>query len=118
MSHRIERINHLIRQEISELLQRQAKDPRLSNFISVTEVNTSGDLKYARVFISYMGTDTERKQIMTTIQQASGYFRSELARRLNIRRVPEISFHWDESIQYGAHIEELIDQVSREHKTP
>ena len=112
MSHRIERLNHLIRQEISELLQRHVKDPRLGNFVAVTDVETSSDLKTARIYISHYGTEAEKKATLAALSQATGFFRNELAKRLTLRRVPEISFHWDDSIERGAHMEELIDRVS------
>jgi len=112
MSHRIERINHLIRQEISELLRLHVKDPRLGGLISVTDVETSPDLKTARIYISHFGTEAEKIMIMNAIKTASGFFRKELAKSLRLRRVPEISFHWDDSIEHGAHMEELIDRVT------
>lgn len=111
MPHRIERINHLIRQEISDMLQRQVKDPRLGSFIAITDVVTSPDLKSARVFISHLGSTVERKETMGALRSATGYLRSELAKRLRIRRVPEITFLWDDSIEHGAHMEELFDRV-------
>jgi ribosome-binding factor A len=114
MSYRIERINHLIRQEISELLQRQVKDPRLGNFIAVTDVVTSTDLKTSRIYISHFGSETEKKDTMTAITAATGFFRKELAKRLKLRHVPEISFHWDDSIEHGAHMEEVIDRITSE----
>ena len=116
MPHRIERLNHLIRQEISELLQRQVKDPRLGNFIAVTDVITSPDLKTARIYISHLGTEADKKATMSAITSASGYFRKELANNLRLRRVPELSFYWDDSIERGAHIEELIDRVTSENE--
>ena len=116
MPHRIERINHLIRQEISELLRRQVKDPRLGSFIAVTDVVTSPDLKTARIYISHFGSEAEKKETMNAITAATGFFRKELAKSLRLRRVPEISFHWDDSIERGAHIEELIDRVVSENK--
>jgi ribosome-binding factor A len=114
MSYRIERINHLIRQEISELLQRQIKDPRLGNFIAVTDVVTSADLKTTRIYVSHFGTEVEKKETLNAITAATGYFRKELAKRLRLRRVPEISFHWDNSIEHGAYMEELIDRLTSE----
>jgi ribosome-binding factor A len=114
MSHRIERINHLIRQEVSELLRLHVKDPRLGNFVAVTDVVTSPDLKTARIYISHFGTEEEKRETMKAIAAASGFFRKELAKSLNLRRVPEISFYWDDSIERGAHMEELIDRVTSE----
>jgi len=115
MAHRIERINNLIRQEISQLLQRQIKDPRLSSFIAVTEVDTSPDLKYAKIFVSCISSDEEKQEILSALAAASGFLRNELTRRLRLRHIPELSFQWDDSIERGAHLLELIDRVSTEH---
>jgi len=112
MTHRIQRVNQLIRQEISELLQRQAKDPRLGTFIAVTEVFTTTDLKHAKVFISFIGSQEEKEKTMTALAGASGFFRRELAKHLRLRHVPELSFHWDDSIERGEHLLRLIDQVT------
>ena len=116
MSHRIEQINSLIRQEISELLQRQVKDPRLESFIAVTGVSTSPDLKYAKVFVSSMDSVEEKQKTLTALASASGFLRRELSRHLRLRRIPELSFHWDDSIERGDHIMQLIDQVNAEHE--
>ena len=112
MTHRIERVNNLIRREISELLQRQVKDPRLGNFVTVTDVSLSPDLRYAKVFVSCMGGEEEKQVTLTGLSAASGFFRSQLAKRLRLRRVPELSFQWDDSIERGAHLLQLIDKVS------
>ncbi len=113
MAHRIERINSLIRQEISELLQRQVKDPRLGNFIAVTEVSTSSDLKYAKVFVSRIGSEEEKQETLSVLASASGFFRKELGRRMKLRCVPELSFQWDDSIERGDHLLQLIDRLSQ-----
>ena len=112
MAHRIERVNNLIRREISELLQRQVKDPRLGNFVAVTEVSASPDLRYAKIFISCISSEEEKKEMLSALAAASGFLRNELARRIKLRRIPELSFQWDDSIERGAHLLELIDQVS------
>jgi len=112
MAHRIERVNNLIRHEISELLQRQVKDPRLGNFVAVTEVSTSPDLRYAKVFVSCMGSEEEKREMLNGLIAASGFFRNKLAKRLRLRRVPELNFQWDDSIERGAHLLQLIDKVS------
>ena len=114
MTHRIEQVNKLIRREISELLQREVKDPRLSTFVAVTEVSTSPDLKYAKVFVSHISNEAEKREILSVLTAASGFFRNELAQRLRLRRIPELSFRWDDSIKQGDHILNLIDQVSRD----
>ena len=114
MTHRIERVNHLIRQEISELLQRQVKDPRLGGLVSITEVVTAPDLKYAKVYVSGLVGEQEKKEIMDALAAASGFIHNELARRLRLRHVPVLDFRWDDSIERGARILELIEKVSRE----
>jgi len=112
MAHRIERVNSLIRQGISELLQRQVKDPRLGNFITVTEVSTSPDLKYAKIFVSRLGSEEEKQETLSALVAASGFFRKELSGHLRLRHIPELSFQWDDSIERGTHLLQLIDRVS------
>jgi ribosome-binding factor A len=114
MAHRIERINNLIRREISELLQRQVKDPRLGTFVAVTEVATSPDLKYAKVFVSYISSQEEKQEILEALTAASGFLRKELNKNLRLRHIPELSFHWDDSIERGDRLLRLIDQVNSE----
>ena len=117
MSHRIERVNSLIRQEISQLLQREVKDPRLSSFITVTEVITAPDMKHARVYISHLGTEAERQEALKTLTAAVGFFRRELAKTLKLRYTPELSFHGDDSIERADRISQLIDRVTSEENS-
>jgi ribosome-binding factor A len=120
MSHRIERVSSLMRHEISELLQRQVKDPRLGQFVAVNEVSLSPDLKYARVFVSCMGSQEEKKAILSGLGAAANFLRNQLAKRLRLRRVPELSFEWDDSIERGDRLLRLMDQISAEqaHQEP
>ena len=112
MTRRAERVSSLIRQEVSELLQEQVNDPRLRGFISVTKVSTSPDLKQAKVFVSILGNQTNKNEMLQGFKSASGFFRRELSRRLLLRSIPELSFQFDDSIEHGAKILQLIDQVS------
>ena len=114
MTRRIQRLNNLIRHEISELLRRQVKDPRLNSFTSVTEVSISSDLRNAKIFVSHIGSEEQKEETMSALTSASGFFRSELAKRLRVRRIPELSFQWDDTIERGAHLLELIDQIAAE----
>jgi ribosome-binding factor A len=116
MAHHIERVNSLIRHELSELLQRQVKDPRLGNFISVNAVDTSADMKYAKVFVSRIGSQEEKQETLGVLASASGFLRRELTKRLRIRRVPELSFQWDDSIERGDRVSRLIDEVTAGEK--
>jgi ribosome-binding factor A len=112
MTYHIERVNSLIRHEISELLQRQVKDPRLGNFISVTAVDTSSDMRHAKVFVSRLEGQEEKKETLGALASAAGFFRKELATRLKLRRVPELNFQWDDSLERGDHLLQLIDRFS------
>jgi len=114
--HRIERLNSLIRQEIAELLQRQVKDPRLGEFIAVTEVTLSPDLKHAKVFVSQICSEEDKQKILKGLASASGFFRAELAKCLKMRYVPELHFQWDDSLEHGDHISQMLDRISREEK--
>ena len=114
MAHRIERVNSLIRQEISELLQRQVKDPRLGNFIAVTEVVTSPDLRHAKVFVSRIGGEEDKQEVMKALNSASSFLRRKLAGSLKLRYTPELSFRWDDSIERGDRLLHLIDDVAPE----
>ena len=117
MAYRIERVNNLIRREVSELIQYELKDPRLDNFIAITEVTTSSDLKHAKVFVSCISGKQEEQKILGVLNSASGFLRTELAKKIRLRRIPELSFHWDDSIEHGDHILRLLDQVSTDEES-
>ncbi|RLC95339.1 MAG: 30S ribosome-binding factor RbfA [Chloroflexi bacterium] len=118
MSRRLERVNSLVRQEISDLLQREVKDPRLGGLVTITEVSTSRDLRHAKVLVSVIGSDSEQKEVLATLTTASGFMRRELSRRLRLRRIPELVFEYDESIDRGAHVLQLISQVVTDESSP
>ena len=110
MGYHIERVNSLLRQTLSELLQREVKDPRLGGFITITAVDTSTDMKHAKVYVSSLGDD-DRQEILGALATAAGFFRRELAGSLKLRRIPQLSFRWDESIERGDRLLRLIDGV-------
>jgi ribosome-binding factor A len=114
MSHRIERVNTLIRREISELIQQELKDPRLDEFVGVTEVDTSPDLKYAKVYVSSIGGQAEEEKILGVLKSAAGFLRTSLAKKLNLRYTPELHFFWDNSMEHGDKILRLIDEVTQQ----
>jgi ribosome-binding factor A len=109
---RIAKVNDAIRREISELLMREIRDPRLGGLLSVTEVVTSADLRHAKVYVSVMGSEEERKQVEEGLAAASGFLRRGLGERLKIRYVPELAFFRDDSIERGSHLLELINEVA------
>jgi ribosome-binding factor A len=111
-SRRVERLNHIMREEISDLLQRGINDPRLTRFISITRVDVSQDVKQAKVFVSVLGDDSEKKDAIRGFIAAGGFIRKELGRRIPIRSIPELSFALDESIASGERVLSIIKQVS------
>jgi len=113
--HRQEKLGELITAELSELLRTRLKDPRVG-FASITHVEVSGDLRHAKVFVSVMGTAQEQAETMKGLKNANGFLRHELAGRLTLRYMPELAFKLDTSIEEGAHIINLINQVAQEDK--
>ena len=105
-SNRIHRINEEIQKELSNLL-RTVKDPRVTGMISVMAVDTTTDLRYAKVFISILDKSDEQ-QVMRGLKSASGWLRRELGHRLQLRYTPELIFELDHSIEHGAHINDII----------
>ena len=112
-SNRIGRINEEIQRELSALI-RTLKDPRVSGtgMVSITRVDTTGDLRYSRIYVSALNKD-EEKDVIRGLKSASGYLRRELGAALRLRYTPELQFIADDSIQYGAHILGLIHDANR-----
>ena len=111
-SNRIGRINEEIQRELSDHFRR-LKDPRVSSgMVSVIRVDTTGDLRYARVYVSALDKSQE-KEVLKGLKSASGFLRRELGRALQLRYTPELQFIADDSIQHGAHILEVLRDPSR-----
>ncbi len=113
-SNRIGRINEEIQRELAALI-RTVKDPRVTGMISVTGVDTTADLKYAKVYISLLDK-TNAKEVMRGLKSASGYLRRELGRELQLRAVPELEFIQDDSIDKGAHILEILRGLDKKEE--
>jgi ribosome-binding factor A len=114
-THRQEKLGELIAAEISELIRTRLKDPRVG-FASITHVEVSGDLRHAKVFVSVMGSAEEQAETMKGLKHASSFLRHELASRLVLRFMPELTFKLDTSIAEGARILDLIHQVEEKEK--
>jgi len=112
-SHRQKRVADLIQQQLAELLQRDAQDPRFEQ-VSITAVDVSPDLQHARVYFSVLADGAEVQEISCAFEKASGYLRRELASRVQLRYVPELAFSFDNSISEGERIEHLLRQISEE----
>lgn len=107
---RQDQLSEVITRELSDLFRSRMKDPRVG-FASITAVDVSADLRYAKVYVSVFGTPQEQHETMNGLHHATGFLRHELAQRLTIRHVPELSFHLDQSIARGAHILDIMNQL-------
>ena len=106
------RIHEEVKREVSNIIQNEIKDPRLTAMVSVTDVKVTRDLRYAKVFVSIFGkNDEEKNNTFVALKNASGYIRKEIGQRINLRYNPQIIFELYDSINYGMHIEELIQRV-------
>ena len=115
MTRRVERVNDLLRDEISAIVQRDLKDPRLGGLISITEVEISPDYHYAKVFFSVLGTEEQQASSLTALTAGAAFIRRELRGRLkSLRHIPELHFKLDRSMERGARISALLDQVAHE----
>jgi len=112
-SRRQAQVAEAVQQYVSQLLQRDMKDPRIG-FVTVTSVEMSTDLKYARVFVSVMGTPEEQKATMDALASAKGFIRRELAARLDLRFAPEVQFKLDTSAEYSDRINRLLNELKAE----
>ena len=112
---RIEKLQELIKQEMGKMLLTDLKDPRIG-FVTVTDVELTGDLRSAKIFVSIMGGDEQIKNSLEGLQSALGFIRREIGQRIKIRFTPEISFALDTSLDYGDHIQKLLLKVEGDTK--
>jgi ribosome-binding factor A len=110
MSQRTERVDELLRQEIGLILAREAKDPRIG-FATITEVETTPDLRHARVWVSVIGSESERTETVAALQHAMHFVRRELGTRLRLRRIPELHVRLDDSLERGTRVLHLIQEL-------
>ena len=110
MSKRTERVADLIRREMMDILMRKMRDPRLS-FVSVTGVEVAADLGSAKIWLSSLDGVEKRAEIVKVLTHAAPFLRRELAPRLGLREVPELRFAYDESIERGARVEDLLRRI-------
>jgi len=112
MSDRMRRVNESVRQVLSEALL-ELKDPRIG-FVTVTGVETSSDLRHARVFVSVLGSEKKRKKSLEGLAAAHGVLQSHLARELRMKRTPTLAFEYDPTVEEGVRMSKLIDELVNE----
>ena len=111
MTRRTERVNALLRQEISWVITRHLKDPRLSSMVSIMEVDCSPDLKQARVFVSVLGDKSTRDSTLKGLKSAAGFIHRMVNKQLNLKSIPKLEFHLDQTIERGTEMSDRIKDL-------
>ncbi len=114
-NNRVQKLAELLKEEISELILKEVKDPRIG-FVSITKVDVSEDLRHAKVYVSVYGSDKEKEETMQGLKDATGFIRKLVGNRLTTYHTPEILFRYDDSIEHGVYISKLINEVREEDK--
>ncbi len=104
------RVGELIQKELSDIILRGLRDPRVG-FVTIMSVDVTSDLRIAKAYFTVMGEDADVQQTQQGLESAAPYLRRELGKRLKLRHVPELSFKFDESIAYGNHIESILQKI-------
>jgi ribosome-binding factor A len=115
VSHRIEKVQELLKRELSEIIQRDLKDPRVG-FITVSRAKVSGDLRHAKIYVSVMGDEKSAKDTMEGLSSARGYIQRELGRKVKIKFLPALEFVLDTSVDHGFHIMEILKKIEEEKR--
>lgn len=108
---RMNRVDEQLKEEISKIIDREIQDPNFTGMVSVSGVKTTPDLRYARVFVTMIGCKSQ-KENLAILKKSSGYIRSLVAKRVNLRITPELVFEFDESIEYGARIDKILKDMN------
>lgn len=113
MSLRANRVGEQMKKELGEIISKKIKDPRIG-FVTITDVHVTGDLQQATVYISVLGDEEQKENTLKGLDKAKGFIRSEIGQRIRLRKTPEISFEFDESIGYGNRIESILKQIKED----
>jgi ribosome-binding factor A len=113
---RTNRISEEIKRELANIIQMELKDPRIKGLLSITNVQVTGDLRYAEVYISFYGNKEEQNEVLVTLKKAAGFIRNELGKRVRLRFVPELLFKPDNSMEHGAKISAILSKINREEE--
>lgn len=113
MGHRVNRVGEQMKKELGDIISRKIKDPRIG-FVTVTDVQVTGDLQQAKVYISVLGDEEQRENTLKGLAKAKGFIRTEIGQRIRLRKTPELFFEFDETMAYGNRINSLIHELQRE----
>lgn len=110
---RTSRVAEQMKKEVGDILNQKIKDPRVG-FVTVTDVDLTNDLQHATIYVSVFGDESEKEASLIGLSKASGFIRSEIGKRIRLRKVPEIIFKFDEAHEYGNHIDAILRQLDKE----
>ncbi len=114
-NNRMNKIDEELKKEISSIISTELKNPHLTGLISVTKVKTTPDLRFAKVYVS-MINEKSKKENLAILKQSSGYIRTCIAKKINLRNTPELIFEFDESLEYGSRIDEILKDITKNIK--
>ncbi|WP_097025495.1 30S ribosome-binding factor RbfA [Clostridium peptidivorans] len=112
--HRAGRINEEVRREVSDIIQHELKDPRVNTMISVTKVDVTKDLSYAKVYVSIFGNEEAKEGTLKALKSSAGFIRREVGHRIKLRVTPEILIELDNTIEQGMHIDAILSKIKKE----
>lgn len=115
MGHRVNRVGEQMKKELGDIISRKIKDPRVG-FVTVTDVQVTGDLQQAKVYISVLGDEQQREDTLKGLAKAKGFIRTEIGQRIRLRKTPELIFEFDETMAYGNRINSLIHELHRDEQ--
>ncbi|MRG85355.1 30S ribosome-binding factor RbfA [Salinibacillus xinjiangensis] len=110
---RVNRIAEQMKKELGDIIGQKIKDPRVG-FVTVTDVQVTGDLQQAKIYISVLGDEDQKKDTLIGLAKAKGFIRSEIGKRIRLRKTPEISFEFDETIEHGNRIEKILSDLNQD----
>lgn len=114
---RLERVNSLLKEVISEVIQKDVRNPHINTFISVTQVDTTSDLHHAKVYISLIAADAEKAKVLHALQSAAGFIAVHASKKVTLRYFPQLTFRLDTSVEEHMKIETIIEQLEKERKS-
>jgi ribosome-binding factor A len=109
------RLSEVMQQELSDILRKEVKDPRIAEFCTIMRVDVSKDLRHAKVSVSIMGNEVQQKNTIIGLKNATGFIRREIGQRIGLRHTPELSFVLDKSVDYSFEIEQLIKDFYKDN---
>ncbi len=113
---RVEKVQEFIKQEISQIILCELKDPRIG-FVTVTRVEVTGDLQHAKIFVSLMGSSEQKEATLQGLQRSLGFMRTEIGKRLRLRMIPDLTLAVDDSLDHSVRIQKLLDEIKQDESS-